>query len=98
MTWDALLNTLDNMTQHAQPDQLKNISLLEKDIIQLGQISRDLAESSPPDQAMYIRIHAAVNRLTTALPNEKNTIREKITGMIKRSHAQQAYNKMQQKQ
>ena len=97
MTWDALLNTLDNMTYHAKEAQLNDISLLEKDIIQLGQISRNLSEAEPPDQAMFIRLHAAVNRLTAVLPNEKNTIRQKITGMIKRSHAQQAYNKMQQK-
>ena len=95
MTWAALLSTLDNMTEHAKRDTPQGTVLLEKDIVKLGQVARDLADVPPPDHATYLRLHAAVNRLQTVLPEERNTIRQKITGLVKRSHAQQAYNQGQ---
>ena len=95
MTWDNLLTTLDNMTRHATEHTEKGTAKLEQDIAKLGQIARDLADAPPLDHTTYLKLHAAVNRLTTALPAERNTIRQKITGLVRRSHAQQAYNQME---
>jgi hypothetical protein len=94
MSWQNLLTTLDTMRQHATSDSPQATAQLEKSIVRLGQVARDLVDVAPPDQEMYIRIHAALNQLGQALPAERTAIRQKIVGLVNRSKAQQAYNKM----
>lgn len=94
MSWENLLHTLDSMRQHATSESPQATAQLEQSIVRLGQVARDLADVAPPNQEMYIRIHAALNQLGNALPAERTAIRQKIVGLVNRSKAQQAYNKM----
>ncbi len=93
MSWRNLLKLLEDINTLAQKDDAGSISRLEAKIVELGHISRTLREAEPPDGATILMIHAAVNRLQIALPAEKNTIREKIAGLVTRSQAWQAYNR-----
>ena len=93
-TWDKLLATLDTMYTHAKSEDPASATKLEQTIVQLGKVARDLQEVPPPDQAMYLRLHATINKLGKVLPEERATIRKKITGLVNRSVAQQAYQKL----
>ncbi|MDD9911519.1 MAG: hypothetical protein OXR68_00440 [Alphaproteobacteria bacterium] len=92
--WNTLLSTLDTMHTHAKSDTPQAAAQLEQTIIRLGQVAKDLQGTPPPDQATYLRLHAAINKLGQVLPAERATIRKKITGLVNRAMAQQAYKKM----
>lgn len=93
MDWKTLLKLLEDINTLAKKDDTDSVSRLEAKIVELGSVSRHLREAEPPDGATILMIHAAVNRLQIALPEQKNTIREKISGLVTRSQAWQAYNR-----
>lgn len=97
MTWQNLITTLDAMHHHAKSEADTAPQNLEKTIVRLGEVAKDLQSATPPDQTTFLQIHASLNRLGNALPAERAAIRQKITGLLKRSQAQQAYSNMADK-
>ena len=94
MSWNKLITILDRMHQNAKSDAPESSARLEQNIIELGQAAKELQDAPTPDQTTYLQLHAAINRLGQVLPAERSTIRQKITGLVKRHQAQPAYQKM----
>ncbi|MFZ2619880.1 MAG: hypothetical protein WAX89_03310 [Alphaproteobacteria bacterium] len=92
--WNTLLDTLDVLERNARDNTPAGVTKLENSIVVLGQVARSLQDAPPPDTTTTLRLHTMMNKLGTALPDERNVLREKITGLVKRAYAQQAYSKM----
>ncbi len=93
--WDLLINTLEHMERYSKPETPKDVAKLKQSIVKLGHVAKELQDESPPDHARFLMIHSAVNRLGQALPAEKEAIQGKITGLLKRSQAQKAYQNLE---